>query len=198
MRVAAVVLAAGRSDRMGQPKALLPCRRKSFLRTILETLEEAGIYEIRVVLGHGGDEILRSEPLPDGMAVRNPRFEDGMLSSVRCGILALPPGHDAFFLWPVDHPLVRIATLERLIEALAASARGIALPVHQGKRGHPALFAARLAQALLDAPDALGARAVLRERPQELEEVAVDDAGVTTDIDTPEAYRRVLGALSPE
>jgi CTP:molybdopterin cytidylyltransferase MocA len=197
MKVAAVVLAAGASSRMGRPKALLPCRGKSFLRTVLDTLAEAGIAETRVVLGHGAAEIASAERLPSELCVSNPRFEDGMLSSVRCGIRALPPGLDAFFLWPVDHPLVRAATITRLEGAHAASAKGIVLPKHEGRRGHPPLFAARLAGALLTASDAVGARAVLLAHPDEIEEVEVDDPGVIADVDTPESYRRLVEDDTP-
>jgi nicotine blue oxidoreductase len=178
---------------MGRPKALLPCRGRSFLRTILDALEGAGVERVRVVLGADAEAILSSEPLPESAVVRNPRPADGMLSSVRCGVRALGSGLDAFFLWPVDHPLVDPGSVAVLLTALAASGRGIAVPLYRGRRGHPVLFAARMAEALLAAPDAVGARAVLLERPEEVEEVATADPGVVADVDTPEAYRLHLG-----
>ena len=195
MKVAAVVLAAGRSERMGRPKALLPCRGKTFLRTILESLASSRVAEVRVVLGDGANEIRRLEALAGDIVVHNPRYEEGMLSSVRCGIRSLPADVSAFLLWPVDHPLVRAATVDRLVLTFEAGARGIVLPVHGGRRGHPTLFAARMASELLAAPDAVGARAVLRDRPEEVLEILVDDWGVVTNIDTPEAYLEVFGRL---
>jgi len=189
----AVVLAAGRSDRMGRPKALLPCHGKTFLRTILDTLHSAGVTEVRVVLGHAAAAIRQAEPLSAGIAVINEGYESGMLSSVRTGVQALPTSVDAFLLWPVDHPLASEATVDRLFVEAAASRRAIAVPAFRGKRGHPALFAARLAPELLSAPENEGARAVLRTRACDVLEIDVLDAGVVADIDTPEAYRAAFG-----
>ncbi len=197
MTVAAIVLAAGRSERMGRPKPLLPCGDLTFLETILATLGACAIRDVRVVLGHGAEEVRESIRLPDGVAVLNPRYDSGMLSSVRCGIEALPPGTTAFLLWPVDHPLVRNDTLARLVDALAESDRGIAIPTFGGRRGHPATFAARMAPLLSGAPDGVGARAVLRQHPDQVLEVGVEDPGVVTDIDTPDAYRRAFGRPLP-
>jgi len=192
MRVGAVVLAAGRSRRMGAPKALLPCHGRTFLRSILDALEQAGISEVRVVLGDQADEIRAAGRLSEDAIVVNPRPDDGMLSSLRCGIRALGPDLEGFLLWPVDHPLVLPRTVTSLVEALAAGRGGILVPVHDGRRGHPVLFAGRLAPLLLQAPDGVGARAVLRDHPQEVVEIPVADPGVVTDIDTPEEYGKAL------
>ncbi len=193
MKIGAVVLAAGRSERMGRPKALLPCRGRTFLRTILDTLAGTGIRDVRVVLGEGAGEIRDEETLHEEIVVVNARYEEGMLSSVRCGVLALAPDVEGFFLWPVDHPLVRTDTLGEIIRVFEAGKGGIVVPLYDGRRGHPAVFAARIVPLLLSAPDQVGARAVLRDHPAEVAEISVPDPGVVTDIDTPEAYRTVFG-----
>jgi len=193
--IAAIVLAAGKSERMGRPKPLLPCKGSTFLGTILRTLERSRVGAVRVVLGHGAEGIRRVTGLPDGIVAANPLPDRGMLSSVRCGIEALPEGVDGFLLWPVDHPLVGATTLDRLIAAFEASRPPLAIPTHDGRRGHPALFAASLIPEFENAPEDEGARAVVRAHAADLLEVGVNDAGVVTGIDTPEAYAAAFGQL---
>lgn len=192
--IAAIVLAAGSSSRFGRPKPLLPAGDRTFLDTILGTLREAGVETVRVVLGARAGEILAATRLADAEVVINPEPERGMIASLRCGIRALPRGTGGFALWPVDHPLVRPGT----VVALAArfEARGgtrIVVPIHDGSRGHPVLFPRATIPELLDAPDAEGARAVVRREPGRVDEVVCDDPGVVADIDTPEAYEQAFG-----
>ncbi len=195
--IAAVVLAAGRSDRMGRPKALLPIRGTTFLGAILDRLAASGVHEVRVVLGHAGGEVRDALALEDAIVVINADPDRGMLSSVRCGIAALPPGASGFLLWPVDHPLVSGETVARLVEAFEATGAPVVLPLHGGRRGHPVLFAAPLARELEAAPDGVGARGVVRAHERELVAVEVDDPGVVADIDTPEEYESAIGRPAP-
>jgi molybdenum cofactor cytidylyltransferase len=191
--IGCIVLAAGKSERMGRPKPLLPCRGSTFLGTVLDTLERTRVSAVRVVLGYGAAGVRSGCALPDGIVAVNPTPERGMLSSVRSGLASLPPGLDGFLLWPVDHPLVEPATVDLLIAAFEASGAPLAIPVHGGRRGHPALFAMRLAAELESAPDGEGARAVVRAHASDLVEVPVEDAGVLTGIDTPASYAAAFG-----
>ncbi len=191
--IGAIVLAAGKSERMGRPKPLLPCRGSTFLGTVLDTLERAHVGAVRVVLGYHAEEVRRGCALPAGIVAINPDPTRGMLSSVRTGLAALPPNLDGFLLWPVDHPLVAPGTLRRLVSAFESSKAPVAVPVRGGRRGHPALFAMRLAAELEAAPEGEGARAVVRAHEAELVEVDVDDPGVVTGIDTPAAYAEAFG-----
>lgn len=196
--ITAVILAAGRSERMGdRPKPLLPCGETTFLGAILDTLAASRVDQVRVVLGHRAEEVRDALGLPEDVYTVNLLYDSGMLSSVQCGIRALPPETTAFLLWPVDHPLVQSTTVGRLVERFEAEDRPIVLPVHDGRRGHPVLFAARLAPELMQAPESLGARAVVRAHAKEVLEVPVGDPGVVTDIDTPEAYRSAFGRAIP-
>ena len=197
MTVGAVVLAAGRSERMRRPKPLLACRETTFLGAILSTLSSAGVAVVRVVLGHGAQDVLREVRLPEGTFVVNPSYDDGMLSSVRCGIRSIPEGVENLLLWPVDHPLVSAGTVRALLAESRRSGAPIVVPARDGRRGHPALFSMRLAPELLAAPDALGARAVLHAHAGEVRTIEVDDGGILADIDTPEAYERAFGRPIP-
>src|SRR5437667_3270991 len=103
--IAAIVLAAGKSERMGSPKALLRFGGQTFLERILSTVEQSKIDTVRVVVGRHRDEIARAMPgLP---FVFNPDYEQGMSTSIQAGIRALPPETEAAVLLLVDHPLVR-------------------------------------------------------------------------------------------
>lgn len=191
--IGAIVLAAGFSTRMGRPKASLPLGDGTFLGRILATLDAAGIEVVRVVLGGDAEAIAGEHGLAPPRLVVNPRPQDGMLSSARAGVLSLPDGLEAFLLWPVDHPLVRADTVRAIVVAAATGRSPVVVPSHAGKRGHPVLFAERLRTEILAAPDAVGARAVVRAHGTESVEVAVDDPGTIDDADTPDDYARIAG-----
>jgi CTP:molybdopterin cytidylyltransferase MocA len=148
---------------------------------------------VRVVLGHEADGVQTAMALPDDIVTVNLAYESGMLSSVQCGIASLPPGSDAFLIWPVDHPLVRVETVDGLVEAFVRTRPALVLPVRGDRRGHPVLFAAALAAELMAAPVSRGARAVVGAHTDDRVELAVDDDGVVADIDTPEAYLEWFG-----
>ena len=198
--ITAIVLAAGKSERIGRPKPLLPTGDGTpFLTAILETMTGTAVDEVRVVVGHEAEQVIDVGGLVRHVIVHNREFERGMLSSVQAGIRALPHGTSAFLLWPVDQPLVRADTVDRVIDAWKRRHAPVVVPVYRGKRGHPTLFSAKLSPELLRAPETEGARAVVHAHEKSLEEVEVDDAGILTDIDTPQAYRKAFGRdLAPE
>ena len=185
--IGAVVLAAGRGERMGTPKGSIKVSGRSFVETILGTLEAAGVEAVRVVVAprDAGEQV----PLGDERRIVNPEPERGMLSSVRCGIRALPGGFDAVLLWPVDHPRVSAETVSALVAAWRGSGAPVVVPSFAGRRGHPALFDARAAGELFTAPDELGARAVVLSHDDRIE-LAVEDAAILDDIDTPADFER--------
>jgi CTP:molybdopterin cytidylyltransferase MocA len=182
--IGAIVLAAGSSSRMGRPKATLEAGPGGprFLDAILATLGAAGVLAIRVVVAPGFEQ---SGP----SFVVNTDPGAGMLSSLHRGLDAIQGQLDAVLVWPVDHPLVKRETVDALIAASRAGGPPIVVPTHQGRRGHPVLFAARVIPELRAADPSLGARAVVHAHDDRLE-LAVDDPGVVSDIDTPEDYAR--------
>ena len=182
--IGAIVLAAGSSSRMGRSKAMLTIgtRGRTFLDAITETLDAAGVLAVRIVGTPG------SEPLPP-RGVTNPNPGAGMLSSVQCGLRALPENLDAVLVWPVDHPLVERETVVAMIAAFRIGDSPIVVPTHGGRRGHPVLFAARVFPELHAADPSCGARAIVHAHDDRLE-LAVEDSGVIADIDTPDDYAR--------
>ncbi len=182
--IGAVVLAAGTSTRMGAGKAALTTGPDgvTFLDAVLGTLSTAGIRTVRIVVAPG------SGPLsPDHVVNLEPSA--GMLSSLQCGLRALPSGLQGVLVWPVDHPLVRMETVAAIVAAFHESRAPVVVPSYAGRRGHPTLFAASVIPELLSADSGQGARSVVHAHGDRVE-LAVMDGGVIADIDTPEDYER--------
>jgi molybdenum cofactor cytidylyltransferase len=167
---AALVLAAGASARLGQPKALVPVAGEPAL---------ASCAPVVVVTGAHHDQ-LAPLVMPPARIVQNEAWRDGRTGSLQRGLQALPP--DDVIVWPVDHPVVASGTLRRLLSAQAP----IRVPVHAGRRGHPTYFAAELRPELLALAQDEPLRAVVHRQPRRVEEVPVDDPGILLNLDTPD------------
>jgi CTP:molybdopterin cytidylyltransferase MocA len=190
---AAIILAAGASERMGYPKALLPYRGRPFLAGVVDACFAAGVDKRVVVLGYYADKIMEEVDLSDVIIARNEDLDAGPIGSVRAGLAAIAPFPvDAVLVWPVDRPHVAVSTVEALLDAFRATHQPIVVPTHGGRRGHPVLFARRVFAELLGAPDGEGARAVVHRDPTRIAEVAVDDPAVLEDFNTPDDYKRLL------
>src|SRR5437667_340259 len=176
--ISAVVLAAGKSEGMGRPKALLTFRGRTFLENILETIWRSPIGHTVVVLGHHHEEIRRRVAMPS--VVFNADYEQGMITSFQAGIRALPPDTAGCFLFLVDHPVVDTATIEALISGLAPNR--VVLPAYHGRRGHPVLFASELFEEVLALPASQGANIIVRKDPTRILEVPVNEPGILVDI----------------
>lgn len=197
MRVVAVILAAGEGRRIGGPKALLGVGSASFLARSASTLARPGVAAVVAVLGHEAARVAaEARALPGLSTVVNHRYREGMLSSVLRGLEeAEGMGAEAVLLHPVDHPLVAPDTVDRVVAALAAGAV-VAVPSHEGRRGHPGGFARAAWPALRAVAPERGARGVLADHPEWVVHVA-GDPGCAAGIDTPQDYKRLLDARGP-
>ncbi len=193
MRVIAVVLAAGEGRRMGGPKALLPIGGTSFLAHACLLVARPQVAAVVAVIGAEAERVRAEAHPPEGVVVvENEAWREGMLSSVWCGLdAAATLGADGILLHPVDHPVIAPETIDRVLTALHQGAFA-AVPVHEGRRGHPGGFAREAFGALRAAPTNRGARAVLAEHPARVVEVD-GDPGCRLGVNTPEDYRRVTG-----
>ena len=115
-----------------------------------------------------------------------------MLSSVRCGLRALPASAETILVSPGDQPSLGPALIRRLLAAFRAASRPILVPVQAGRRGHPLVFAARFRQELLTAFEGTGLRGLLVAHAHEVSEWPTTDAAVLEDLDTPPDYQRAL------
>ena len=196
MSLAGVVLAGGRSARMGAPKALLDFRGAPFVVRILEAFEALDLKTRVVVLGP--DAAARVRPAIAGhdcVIVENPDVDGGPIASLRCAIAAVRSiGPGAVLAWPVDLPHVRISTVERLIETYRRTAAAVVVPSFAERRGHPVIWNARLFGELetSEAATREGARAVLHTHEEEVVAVGVDDPAVIDQVNTPEDYERLV------
>jgi molybdenum cofactor cytidylyltransferase len=202
-RVAAVVLAAGQSRRMGRNKLLLPWGATTVLGQTLDNVRASAVHDVMVVTGHEREQveaILRRQGasrtdnaraaavhLP---VVYNGDYANGMLSSVQAAVRALPPGSQAILVVLGDQPMVGPATLDRLLAAYAAAPAGLVAPYFGPRRGNPVLIDRRYFAELLALPADAAPRALLAGHPHDLLAVPVESEAVLHDLDRPEEYKR--------
>ena len=190
--LAAVILSAGASSRMGRPKALLPYREGTFLEHLIQVTRHPRIGVTRVVLGAGAETIQSVAKLDPSVVVLNPNWELGQLSSIWTGIRSLEGiDTDGIVLCPVDHPLVSARLVSDLVDRFFEEKKAIVLPTYKGKRGHPAIFSSQLFSELLAAPAELGARSVVWAHSADVLEVPTDEEGVILNLNDPDMLKRV-------
>lgn len=195
--IAAIVLAAGTSSRMGRQKLTLPMADgRPLVRASVEQVLLAGVDDTVVVLGGDAEAVaLALAPLPVRTVV-NSRYAEGQSTSLRAGLDALRPGTVAAVVALGDQPLPDPDVIRRLIAAFRATGRLIAAPVYRDGRGNPVLFAASLFAELGAVTGDRGGREVVARDPARVAEVSVD-ASMPADIDTPEDYRTARGRGGP-
>jgi molybdenum cofactor cytidylyltransferase len=190
--IVAVLLSAGESSRMGEPKALLRIDGETFIERIVGALKQSGLERVIVVLGFNAEEMRqRIEHLPVEIVV-NSDYKLGQLSSLQAAIRHLEKDSscDGMLVHLVDHPYIDPQLVGVMLRQFNESKKFIVVPRHQGKRGHPVIFARTLFSELLDAPMDQGAKAVVNAHRDETLEIDTEDVGITLDIDTPELYRQ--------
>ncbi len=199
--VTAVILAAGRSTRMGGPNKLLAeLDGKPLVRIVTEQVLASKASEVVVVTGHQATEVEKALAGLKVKFVRNPDFAEGLASSVKAGIAAVPTTADAAVVCLGDMPLIDAHLIDRLIEAFAPD-RGnlIAVPVSDNRRGNPVLWSRRFFDELMTLDGDIGARHLIAKHNEAVAEVAVEGHGAFLDIDTPEALAAARqGKRQPE
>lgn len=199
--IAGVVLAAGRSRRMGQPKLLLPWQGVPLVRFVAQQILQSRLDDLIVVAGHRSEHLIA---VLDGLAVRiirNDDFLDGQSTSLRAGIAALDPSVSAALVLLADQPLLQPATIDALIDVYQRERPPIVVPCYEGQRGNPVLFDRRLFAELQAISGDQGARNVLKAHEQSIRWLDTTDGGILLDIDTPDAYGALLersGATAKE
>jgi molybdenum cofactor cytidylyltransferase len=187
--VAAIILAAGRSTRMGGPNKLLAeLGGKPLVRIVTEQALASKAQSVIVVTGHQAEEVERALQGLKVKFVRNPDFAEGLASSVKVGVAAVPASADGAVICLGDMPLIDAQLIDRLIEAFAPD-RGnlIAVPVSDGRRGNPVLWSRRFFNELMTLDGDIGARHLIARHSEAVAEVPVEGHGAFLDIDTPQA-----------
>jgi len=198
--IAAIILSAGRSRRMGAFKPLLPFGDRSVIECCINNLRAAGADEIVVVVGHRAEEVRQQLKAFDLSFAVNPDPASEMSASIALGVEQVGSNAKAVLLALVDHPAVPPQVIRILIEEWK---RGAALvqPEHAGRGGHPVLIDMAYRDELLSLDPAHGLRALFAAHREKVRRVPVESAYVARDMDTWEDYRRlhqdVFGSTPP-
>jgi molybdenum cofactor cytidylyltransferase len=193
LRVAAVVLAAGKSQRMGRNKLLLKLGGITVLDRVLSSIEASRVEETFVVLGHRPEDLVPIVDAQDAEAVLNPDYEEGMTSSFKIGLGRVSV--DAAFLCLGDQAVLDPVLMDMMIDALEADPEALIVsPVHEGRRGHPVLFRDTLFPEIMG----LGQGKTLKDVVEghgDLHLEVEGDVWCTLDMDTPDDYERIRKRL---
>ena len=187
--VAAVILAAGRSTRMGGPNKLLAeLGGKPLVRIVTEQALASKARGVIVVTGHQADEVRKALHGLKVSFAHNPDFAEGLAGSVKAGIAAVPENADGAVICLGDMPLIDAHLIDRLVEAFAPD-RGnlIVVPVSDSRRGNPVLWSRRFFNELMTLDGDIGARHLIAKHSEAVAEVPVEGYGAFLDIDTPQA-----------
>lgn len=197
-RLVGVILAAGESRRMGRPKALLAAPGweppESFLDRMIGLLA-AHSAPVIVVLGAHADAIRGGAArASQATFVVNQRYPEGQLTSLQCGLRAVPEEAAGVIFTPVDFPRVLAGTVAGVVAAFwRGDGSGLVIPRYQGRRGHPVCAARKFIPEFLELPAEAQARQIIHRHAAQACYVDVDDPGILRDVDDPEAYRSLGG-----
>lgn len=191
----AVILAAGESKRMGTPKMLLPFNGSTMIRNVIQNVSESDISKIMVVLGAHKEKIsMEIEKLPVRTCF-NDDFSQGMLTSVKCGVRNLPSGFDAVLVFQGDQPLIRPATINKIINSYTSSNKSLAIPVYKNRRGHPLLVDKKYTIDIEKISPDKGLNTLAEQYSHDVLEVETDDPGILRDFDTYEEYLKEINKI---
>jgi len=193
--ISAILLAAGQSKRMGEPKQLMRFGQSTIVEQAIDNLLGSIVNELIVVLGHRAEEVrglITTRPVR--LAV-NPDYQQGMSTSIIAGLNLVDSRARAVMLALGDQPFIDSQTINRLIDGFNNHDKGIVIPTYQSKRGHPIIFAMKYRKQLLELKGDVGARQLIQENPEDILEVVVDCEGILVDIDTVDSYYLESGKL---
>lgn len=186
--ITALILAAGQSKRMGQPKMLLPWGETTVLEKIIATFRAAGIEDILVVTG-GDRERVEALVGESARTVFNPDYAEGeMLSSVQAGLAGLRPVTEAALIGLGDQPQVREGSVRAVVEEYRKSGASLVVPSFQMRRGHPWLVARPYWDEILAMRPPASLRDFLNHHAEKIRYVEIDNSSILQDLDTPEDY----------
>ena len=196
-KIMGLVLAAGKSTRMGANKLLADLGGKPLMRHCVEALLASNVNEIIVVTGNEAEGVKDAlKPLAVSF-IHNPQFAEGLSTSLKCGIDAIRADADGVLICHADMPLIDAATVNQLVSAFdTAGHRSICVPTYDGFRGNPVLWGRQHFKPLSALEGDRGGKRLMDALGKEIIEVAVASKGVLQDVDTPEALQEVKSILN--
>lgn len=195
-RIAAVVLAAGASTRMGTAKQLLQIDGRPLVRHVLDNVQRSGVGEIILVLGHSAEAIKRELKLEDAKVVLNENFLQGMGTSLKSGLAAVDSKVQAALIILADQPFVRPETLDQLIAEHERTGAQIVIPTYRGFRGNPVLLDRSVFPEVMGLSGDIGCRAIFGEHQDGIVKLEVGDVGILLDIDQKKDYESLRNSKS--
>jgi molybdenum cofactor cytidylyltransferase len=193
-QVSAILLAAGKSERMGQNKLLMPWEGGTIIGRTLDNLLASRVGEVVVVLGSRAQDMSEAIGERDVTLVLNPNFARGMSTSLATGLGMINHGARYVLVALGDQPLITPATYDQLAQAAEEGEKGIVVPVCRKKRGNPIVLSSNYIGELARATGDIGGRELLARNAKDVREVPVKDEGVVVNINTPEEYAKRTGA----
>jgi len=189
--ITAIVLAAGESKRMGQPKMLLPWRSETVLSHVIAVFRNAGVDDICVITGGAREQVEILVATLGVRSVHNEEYTNGeMLSSIQCGIRSLPLQTQGMLIGLGDQPQVQEGSVQKVCESYRESKSNIVVPSYQMRRGHPWLVARPLWDGLLKIKSPRSPRDFLNDHADQIQYVNLDDPCILADLDTPDDYKK--------
>jgi len=189
--ITAIILAAGESKRMGQPKMLLSWGAETVLSRVINIYLEAGLDDILVITGGAREQVESVASDLGARTIFNPRFAQGeMLSSIQCGMGALSNQTQTVLIGLGDQPQVQVRSVKLVCDVYHHTKSNIVIPSYQMRRGHPWLVAHPLWGELLKIKTPQSPRNFLEAHREDIQYADVNDPGVLADLDTPEDYQR--------
>jgi CTP:molybdopterin cytidylyltransferase MocA len=191
--IAGIILSAGASSRMGQPKALLPYKNTSILEHTISVQKEAGLNPIIVVLGA---HIKPLDSISENMGAKvvyNKEWNLGQQSSLKAGLRAIPEEVNTIVVSLIDHPGVQSETINKLVSASLEMGDCIIQPLYKSKTGHPLILKGKIIDILRNSPIVDGGvKTIISENSDMIKQISVDDQAILMDIDTIEMYNKLL------
>ena len=199
-QTAGVILAAGMSERFGQPKQLLKLKNKHLLEWVLDAALASRIAKVVLVLGHEHQKIIQAlgskTNHPTLQVVINHRYQEGQSRSLQAGLLEIQTQLSSVMFLLGDQPMIKSATIDHLLDGFWQSAKDICVPVWQGKRGNPTIFSRAMYGNLMAIEGDIGAREIIRANPKRVLYSAVDDPLCFFDIDSQQDFENLQPLLT--
>jgi molybdenum cofactor cytidylyltransferase len=191
--VTGVVLAAGRSKRLGatQPKQLLVFEGESMVRRAVRRAIASGLGQVVTVVGFEAERVTREVEDLASEVVENPSFQEGQSSSVCAGLAAVDPSAVAAMFIPCDQPHLSTEVIDSLLRAYRSTGGPIVLPTFDGRRGSPVIFDRSLFGELAAIRGDSGGRQLFPKHAEQIVSVPVADGRVLMDVDTPESWNKM-------
>jgi len=186
-----IILSAGESRRMGSPKALLKIKKSNFINHIIDVLYKSHVDEIVTVLGHDPEKIANEIDQGKSTVIINRNYREGQLSSLIAGLKYFHKSDvEGVIVCLVDHPLISVETISKMIELFQTSGGKIIVPIYMGKRGHPVLYAHSIFSELKKASPEIGAREIIWKHAEDVLEYETGDHKILIGVNTPEEYKK--------